>query len=364
MSFMTAETARTKSTPSQWALMPFWPKPRNDIFLSYNAPNSGIPRLDAETQRMKDASSTYTIKGPISPFYIPSTYGDPDGQAEALLIVDPDTNTCADLAIRYYLYNDVAAGAKAVDIIVAWSTITVWTLNDGATTPLVWASRMPRLIEAAYLLKDKGHSAYTATVEANFKAMLQRSINAGASPTALGYTNNVGVWGTVFDIATAKFLNNRASMENAIGLWRQFFDANVVNNIPINEVYREGGTQGDGSTGLWYSNFLVYAFTIAAEWARYSGEWIYDHTGPDGSTFEGLAKWVRYYTRHPEEFPYNSSGKPSVTIRSLPHDEILHALWPNEDSQWIINNFPNTNDRDSHGLRGAVMIYRNRPLYG
>lgn len=368
MTLVGAERVRTMSHPTKLPQMPFWTLGRKQSLLDMLGPlnadgtsNISIPRVKVEWDRVAKANTSHVIQGPISPFAIPSTYGEKEASAAAVAIVDGDTNACADLAMRWFFLGDQAAAARAVAILSAWSTITVWDNSSGATTPLVWATRMTRLIQAAFLLKN--YSGYTTTVHNAFRGLITRSITGGASPTML-YTNNVGVWGVAWDIAVAKFLNDRPMLLRALSMWRYYFDFNVVNNVPIHEVYREEGKVGNGKTGLWYSNFLVDAFAVAAEWARFSGEWLYDHKSPDGSTFKNLALLVRSWTRNPESFPYNTSDRPSETIRSLPHDEILHALWPNADSTWILANFPNGSDRDSSGVRGAVLIYRGRPLFG
>lgn len=370
MTLLGAERARTMSHPTKLPQMPFWTPGRKQSLLDVLGPlnpdgtsNVAIPRVQVEWNRVAKANTSYVIQGPISPFAIPATYGDDEEASDrAVAIVDGDTNACADLAMRWFFLGDQAAAQRAVAILSAWSSITVWDNSSGATTPLVWATRMTRLIQAAFLLKS--YSGYTTAVHNAFRGLITRSIAGGASPTLL-YMNNVGAWGVAWDIAAAKFLNDRVMLLRSIALWRHYFDINVVNNVPIHEVYREGKIiVGNGNTGLWYSNFLVYALAVGAEWARFSGEWLYDYEGPDGSTFKELALLVRYWTRNPELFPYNTSGKPSETVRSLPHDEILHALWPNADSQWILANFPNGSDRDSHGVRGSVLIYRGRALYG
>ncbi|MDR2294667.1 MAG: alginate lyase family protein [Microbacterium sp.] len=369
MSLLGAERVRTMSHPSKLPEMPFWTAGRKQTLLDMLGPlntdgtsNVAIPRVRVEWNRVAKANTSYAIKGPISPFKIPSTYREPEEEKAAVAIVDGDTNACADLAMRWFFLGDSAAAAKAVSILTAWSSITVWDNSSGATTPLVWASRMTRLIQASFLLRN--YSGYTTAVHNAFRALILRGIDGGASPTS-GYTNNVGAWGVAYDIACAKFLNDRPLLLRSLNTWRRYFDINVVGNVPIHEIHRQGGIiNGDGSTGLWYSNFLVYALAVGAEWARFSGEWLYDHEGPDGSTFKELALLVRYWTRNPALFPYNTSGTPSETVRSLPHDEILHALWPNADSEWILANFPNGSDRDSHGVRGSVLIYRGRPLYG
>jgi hypothetical protein len=49
----------------------------------------------------------------------------------------------------------------------------------------------------------------------------------------------------------------------------------------------------------------------------------------------------------------------------MAYDDILHALWPHEESQWMLDNFPEGFDsRDVYGMRQWVLAYRYRELYG
>lgn len=369
MSFMTAEVARTKGDRSKFGSVPFFNKGRistlRDVLGPLNGSNkssSGIARLDFEwNQRVTATSAAYVPVGPITPFWhVPDTYGDPAGQDAALKIIEGDFCAAADLAIRWKVLGDVAAAAGCVRILTAWSTqVMPATKPNTATGPLVWCNRWPLMIEAAMLVSD--YAGYTPALNTALK-----NLTRAGQMLSLAYSNgnNTATWGVVYEIAAASFLRDRPMFDRAIRRWYSLFDQTIENNIPVDEVRREGGSQGNGSTGLWYSNYTVYAFTIAAEWARFNGEWLYDHAGPDGSTFRGLVEQVRFWTRYPETFKYNTSGTPSTTMRSLPHDEILHALWPSAESLWIINRFPSGNDRDSTGIRNAVLAYRDRPLYG
>lgn len=368
MSFMTAEVARTKGDRSKFGSVPFFNEGRVSTLLDLLGPldennksNSGIPRLDFEWNRVATANAAHVPAGPITPFWhVPDTYGDPAGQDEALALIGGDFYTAADLAIRWKVLGDTAAAAGCVNILTAWSTqVMPATKPATATGPLAWCNRWPIMIQAAMLVSD--YAGYTPALDTALK-----DLTRAGQMLSLAYTNgnNTAGWGVVYEIAAASFLRDRPMFDQAIRRWYSLFDQTIEHNVPVDEVYRQGGSQGNGTTGLWYSNFTVYAFTVAAEWARFNGEWLYDHTGPDGSTFRGLAELVRFWTRYPASFPYNTSGIPSTTGRSLPHDEILHALWPDAESLWIINRFPNGSDRDSTGIRGAVLAYRDRPLYG
>ncbi len=370
MSWMTAEVARTKGDLSKFGSVPFFTPGRIATLLDILGPldNNGKsftapPRVQYEwNECVIAADENHVPQGPILPSWsVPDTYGDPEGQAQALALIETDFETAADLAIRWKVLGDAAAAAGCVRILTAWSTQVMPAIRSGSSTgTLVWCNRWPIMIQAAMLVKD--YAGYTPTLDTALKNLTL----AGIDMLSLAYTNsnNTGLWGVVGEIASASFLGDRVRFDRAIRRWRFLFDISIKDNIPVDEVYRQGGVQGDGTTGLWYSNFTVYAFAVAAEWARFNGEWLYDYTGPDGSTFRGLVDQVRFWNRYPESFEYNTSGAPSTTTRSLPWDEILHPLWPTADSKWILDKFPSGNSRDSIGVRGAALAYRDRPLYG
>ncbi len=370
MSWMTAETARTKGDLSKFGSAPFFNAGRIATLLDILGPLNGESKSFSAPPRVQYEWNEYVIgadedripRGPLVPYWdVPDTYGDPEAQEQALALISGDFNAAADLAIRWKTLGDTAAAAGCVRILTAWSTQVMPTARPStATGPLVWCNRWPLMIQAAMLVKD--YSGYTPALDTALKALTL----AGIDKLSLAYTNsnNTGAWGVVGEIASASFLGDRKRFDRAIRRWRNLFDISIVGNVPVDEVLRQGAVQGDGSTGLWYSNFTVYAFVVAAEWARSNGEWLYDYTSPDGSTLRGLVEQVRFWNRYPEAFHYNTSGTPSTTTRSLPWDEITHALWPTANSKWILDQFPTGNSRDSTGIRGATLVYRDRPLYG
>lgn len=323
--------------------------------------NVEIPRVTYEwNDRVVVADPNHVAQGPLEPYwYVPDTYGDPVGEKEVLAKIEKDFGTAVDLAIRWKTLGDIPAAIGCVNILTAWADQKMPVEGEMVTGALAWCTRWPLMILASLMVSD--FSGYTRSLDGKM-----RQLTIAGKSLSLAYTNsgNTAVWGTVLEISSAVFLDDRISFDKAIRRWRYLFNEDVVNNVPIKEVYRQGGGQGDGRTGLWYSNFLVYAFTMAAEWARFNGEWLYDYTGTDGSTFKGLVMKVRGWTRHPETFIYNTSPTPATTIRSLPHDQVLHSLWPTDESQWIVDEFPTGDDRDSSGIRNAALVYRNRPLYG
>lgn len=300
----------------------------------------------------------YLPLGPVSPWHIDEHY-DPEGtsNADQLAIVNSDFEAAVDLAVRWYVLGEEVAAQACIRILNAWTTIVSFDTNAGSV--LNWNNKWPLMIQAA-LLMDK-HPSLTSATKLALRDITSRGMVIN---TAFTHDNNWGAWGSCSRIAAAIFLQDRAMFDQAIQRWRTLFDIAVVDNVPVEEVYRQGSGSGDGSYGLWYSNFFLYGMTAAAEWARFAGEWLYDYRGEDGSTFEGLALNIRHWTRFPAEFPYNTSGVPSTTVRICLHDDVLHSLWPDAASQWLLDNFLVGSVRDNFGIRQAVLTYRDRPLYG
>lgn len=317
------------------------------------------PRINYEWNvRIMGRPLTYMPVGPISPWHIDEHYGsDGSSNAEQLNIVNADFEAAVDFAYRYRVTGNLQAGAASVRILSAWARISSFDTNAGSV--LNWNDKWPLMIQAALLVKK--HPAYTPAIHAALQDVTRRGLDIN---TATTHNNNWAAWGCCYLFAAGIFLNDPALFERGLMRWRTLIDSTVVNNIPIEEVYRQGAGQGNGSYGLWYSNFFLDGLTVAAEWARFGGAWLYDYVGADGSTFKQLALNVRYWTRNPTLFPYNTSGNPSETVRIMAHDDILHALWPDADSQWLLDTFTTGSVRDNFGIRQAVLTYRDRPLYG
>jgi hypothetical protein len=366
MTFVTAEHARTLSRPQKFGSPVFFTAGRVGTLremLGLPDARGMVATSDARVNyewnmRVMAHPLDYEPLGPLDPWHIDEHY-DPEGSsnAEQLAIVNGDGEAAVDLAVRWLVLDDEAAGAAAIRILEAWSTIGSFDTNAGSA--LNWENKWPMFLQAASMMRD--HEAYTPTLHAALQTVTSLGLELSGAYTN---DNNWAAWGVVLEIASAGILEDRARMDMACRRWRTLFDLAVVDNIPVDEIYREGGDQGDGSSGLWYSNFLVDGLTVAAEWARFYGEWLYDYTGSDGSTFKGLYENVRHWTRYPEDYPYNSSPDPSMTVRIMAHDEILHALWPHEESQWLLDNFLTGSVRDNYGMRQFVLAYRDRPLYG
>lgn len=370
MPLMTPEIARRNSDRSLFgAQTPFFNTGRVETLKTLlgelnpdGTTNSPIERLAYEwNERVMATPTSFVAAGPVNPWNIPGTYDDPTGSDAVLELIEADFQACAYLAIRWAVLGDTAAADAAVRILDAWAVNLTWVISGtNATGTLVWSSRWPVLLQAAMILR--GYVGYTESLDDRLKAATEH----GRIMSQARYgNNNTGSWGVVWEMAAAVFLGDRDMFDTAIMRWRTNFESGVVNNVPVEEIYRQGGIlHGDGRTGLWYCNFFVYALTVAAEWARFGGEWLYDFKCRDGSTFKDTVLRVRSWTAHPSTYPYNSSPNATTNSRILPHDEITHALWPNADSQLLIDTFKQGNTRDNIGVAGAVLAYRGRPLYG
>lgn len=258
--------------------------------------------------RVMSHSNAYVPMGPLDPFYVPGSYTDGEGAQDAAATINNDMSAAVELALRWRILGDPQDGFAVIRILKAWGTLKEFsTLNDSR---LVWCNRWPIFIEAASMVRD--HPAYDWQVHASLQDVTRRALFMSTTDK----TNNWATWGVCFEMAAAAFLNDRKLFDRAIYRWRTVFDAAVVNNIPVTEIYRQGANQGDGRTGLWYSNYFVLALTCAAEYARSNGEWLYDYSNKD-SSFKGLYENVRHWTRYPA--PTNIMTYVNFALGSVGH---------------------------------------------
>jgi hypothetical protein len=193
------------------------------------------------------------------------------------------------------------------------------------------------------------------------------------------------------EMVGSMFLEDRPRMIRACTRWRQLFDLSIKsgielqgqirNNIAINEIYREGASQGNGAFGLLYSNFHLAGMAVAAEYARINGEWLFDHTSPDGSTLRGWYEQQLVWTRTPTfaVLWFNTSDEPqyegtkyyrsgAYTNRIVAYVDILGALWPSDVANSLMEATTSKASydltQDHYGFRGVELAYRHRPLFG
>ncbi|MEQ6898707.1 alginate lyase family protein, partial [Microbacterium sp. KR10-403] len=220
-------------------------------------------------------------------------------------------------------------------------------ITDDGESRLNWSNKWPMFLQAAMLVRDS--DAYTEEFDTAMRAMTVTGLNYS---TAYKQTENRAMWGVVLNLASGAFLGDRAVFDKALFRWSDLMATCIAGNVPVSEIDR-------GSNSLYYCNFYLNAATQAAEIARFSGEWLYDWTGPDGSTFRETWQKVAYWTAHPEAFPY---WQPTGTPRIQAHVDPLHALWPTDDSQLLIDTYTTT--QDYFGFRQGILAYRGRPLFG
>lgn len=323
-----------------------------------NALRTANPAVrDAYAVLLSEYELSRAPEGPINPFTIPNIYDDPEGSGTAVRKIRYDGVAALNFAIRYSLTGSEAAAVAARNQIAPWTTVTGFFAPAGSDTRLAWSDTWPMFIAAGLLIESS--QAWTTADHEALKAVTRLSLAEGITTT--GYPSNQGAWGVVLDFAAAALLEDAAMFARAERDWKATFNQWVKNNVPVHEVYRQGGTQGNGSAGLFYSNFMVCALTFGAEWARSNGVWLYDHVAPDGSTLQGLNANVAKWTRSPETFTYNTSGTVSSISEITGHYEVLHALWPSADTAWLVANKPVI---DRYGFRYLTVTHRGQPLRG
>lgn len=355
MILRTAAQAREASQPAKFAGPLFLTPGRVRTFREMLA--SGLPpRMASRWGAILGRDNTILPSGPLDPWHFPAHYTDPEGAAEAIAVVRADAEPAVDLAIRWSILRDPADAEAVVRLLTPWTTIQ--NIDTSNNEILNWTNKFTIFIQAALLIRDA--PAYTPAFRDAMRAIVRRG--ADALPGAFALDGNRGGWGVLCEMLTAAYLEDRDRLDRACYRWRTIMDDSLVDSVPIHEVYREGASQGDGSTGLHYCNFFMDAMVQAAEVARFNGEWLYDYATPDGSTLRGVWEKVSYWTANPAEYPYNTSGVPSSTNRIRGYHDILHALWPNESSQALIDSYNAT--QDYYGMRAAMIAYRGRALYG
>lgn len=350
---------------------------------------------------LSEYALTDAATGPIDPFYIPNVYNFPAENAEAIVKVRYDGIRALNFALRWAIEGDAAAAAAACGHLEVWSHISSFNAPAGSDTRLSWSYTWPMFIAAAMLVADS--PSYTTTLDADLKDVTYRG-----RMMSTAYTNpsNQGAWGVVLELAMGVFLDDRARFGRALNQWRSMLDhyftltittqhswCNRVLGIfpptdpeelelwveptfgadcacpchhelhvPTEEVHRQSGGQGDGRTGLFYSNFMGMALAVGAEWARFNGVWLYDYEAPGGSTLRGFWERLSGWTRDPLTFPFNTSGTnltPPLEIAG--HFEILQSLWPNVGAGWLL---ANRTVADRYGLRYLTLTHHGQPLSG
>lgn len=420
MTFAPPTQSRALSMPDKFTpTNPFLHPARADSIRTMGANGLFKLRPQQKWASILATPNSWTVQGNFNPWDIPENYGD-DGDTgqERLGKLHDDTRMACRYAYRYRALGDNDDAARAVAIIQAYSTVTSFETNPGST--LSWFDAWPPLIQAALMVRESSH--YTTAVHNAFRSTILTALST-LEPIAYTRRNNWAAWGLTMEFAAAIFLNQRGRFDNALFRWRELFRRTVVNNFRVDnggpaqgqlknnvtpfEIYRMGAGQGNGAYGLLYSAFHLDGMTIAAEWARLGGEWLFDHVNPDGSSFEGLWRRIAYEKRFgapnlSTDFLnvqwYNTSNMNApgtdyywsgyYTNRVGGGFYIAQAMWPDQNGfETMYGGFmtldiapgqyptyPSGNvatmsngyaiAQDYYGMYGCDVAYSDRPLYG
>lgn len=346
MTLLTPERIRTISQPEKFATsMHLFNTERLASLAEMIANGQLDARMSQKWNDILAIDNTYVLRGPIDPFNIPPYYDDPDANMALTTIMRDDGITAVDLGLRYRMLGDEADAAAVAGIIEPWTTIQ--TFVNLSESRLTWSYKWTLFMQAAQLIE--GSAAYTPALKSTMETFTRAHMDMS---TAYVQTENRAMWGCVLEVSAGAFLNDRAMFDKGIARWRELFESDVKGNIPVREILR-------GEQGLHYCNFMLNALAQTAEIARFNGEWLYDFVASDGSTLKGVWETVAGWTARPETYPYWPG---SGTIRIQAHVDILHALWPNQDSQALIETYTTT--QDTFGYRQGILAYRKRPLWG
>lgn len=395
-------------------------EPRLDILRAKVAGDTFRPKNRDKWNKVMALPESWPILRKASVWYFPENYGD-GGDPEALLEeFRGDLTAAAGYAYRYAVLGDEAAAAQAVKILSEYSRTPSFETNAGST--LRWFEGWPIFTQVALMVESS--KAYTTRVDAAYKAVLNLAMST-LEPIAYTRPNNWATWGLVSEFSYALLANDRPRFDKAVQRWRDLFNDSVVSNFLVNnggpaqgqlknnvahrEVYRMGGTTGNGAYGLLYSSFHLDGLVMAAEWARAGGEWLYNHKSPDGSSLKGLwenmahdKRWgTPAFSGHPAYLSvqwYNTSNTATpgstyyysgyYTNRVGASFYVLQELWPRQDALDLMHGGfaypgypagvypPNPGGmapgisngyaivQDYYGLYGMDLLCTDVPLYG
>ena len=314
------------------------------------------PNRAAYDARAFQAPST---KAPtlINPWHVPNAYTDPTGHANARTALQNDANRAYQYGLLYRMTGNEAYALEAVKHIQAWSTITSFNKADDST--LAWCVHFPAFIFGADLVRPSAH--FTSEIRAAFETLIRSSRTQMS--TAYTHTNNWGAWGILFEASAAAYLKDRPMFDAVVARWKYFVRVALIGGVPFHEVRRQGGGQGNGEGGLWYTHYALMPLTYAAEVMRVNGEYVFDYVSPRGESLKRLWDLASKWSAQPSTFVYNTSGTPTAHNAVLMgHIEMLHNLWPNADSAALLATHRPVDGR--HSILNATFTHGDLPLSG
>lgn len=348
----------------------------------------------------------YQPLGPLVPFTIPQGYSDdPEARSEAEFTIKNDVRYIADFATAYAVTQDESYAENAARLIDAY-TLTPFDIVEptpnGVPSHHVWCEHWLMAIQAVMLINESVH--WTVEREEAFVSLINRTADSVVSASSsFRHTHNIFAWFVCYWIAAGgyaknarvfghgvfhfKDMLNNAIQSNFLVRNRGIADGERKDNIPMWEIYRQGGGQGNGSYGLLYSNAAMNPIMCAVEYARLHGVNLLNHETPDGSTIRGLYENVLGWNYDPSvpNLWFNTSaqqGNPQRyywrEIRAF--DELAYRLWPSAKQRWLLERwlhaysgydgqptetYPDTTPGDNgKGIRNAEILIRLKtPIY-
>lgn len=419
MTFITQDKIRTISDPIKFVRGEVFSDLRIDMLREAIDGDTLKPHVQTKVETVMALPDVWIVQGAFNPWNIPENYGD-DGDANQAMLLKfhADTKACAGYAYRYKLTGNEDDALRVVNILKEYAKITTFYNNAGST--LNWFDGWGLLIQAAIMVQESPN--YTSQVDTSFKATITKALTV-LEPIAYTRPNNWAAWGLAMEFAAALYLGDKPRFDRAVVRWRELFNLSVVSNYYVNnggpaqgqyknnvawqEIYRMGGGYGNGAYGLLYSAFHLDGLTLAAEYARIGGEWLYDHISPDGSSFKGFWEEISYMKRfgapslsadylQVQWFNTSNLATPGTsyyysgyyTNRVGGGYYILQELWPNQNAyetmhggfmtvpvapgayppipagqpSWLYQGVPIA--QDYYGMYGCDLAYSDKPMYG
>ncbi len=292
--------------------------------------------------QVKDAADAALTHAPTPPavwLITASTYTDPAAYEAQIKPLRFDAYDTYMLGLAYQITGNAAYATQADKFIKAWSATTTFLSSYTAFSLVPWVVYFPGMIFGADMVRSS--AAFTASDQSAFSAFLTRSISAPMTVLAYHNTNNQGVWGVACVTATAVYLKDKTLFNTMVARYKSIQDAALNDkSVPTQEVRRQGGGQGDGSSGLAYSNFVMMAMTYAAEIMNTQGVNVYDYVSPNGANLHTLYNLVTGWSANPSTFPFNTSGTVStIDYWNVGPYEILNGRWPTPKAQAILDTY-------------------------
>jgi hypothetical protein len=241
-------------------------------------------------------------------------------------------------------------------VIDAWTKVGTFSTADDSR--LSFSYHFPAMIFGADLIDHSPSSP--ASLDTAFAGLIRKTLPTLS--TAYTNENNWGSWGLVFEASAAVYLKDRALFDKAVARHKAIQEKSIDSDgVLIHEVRREGGGQGDGSSGLWYANFALMPMTYTAEIFRVNGTDVYDYVSANGGSMKKAWTKVAGWSANPSTFSYRTDGQPGEFSPLLVgHFEMLNDIWPNADGRKVLD--ANRPAQGRHSMVGVTFTHGALPL--